>query len=150
MAGCGCNNITKTCSCKVSCGCQDRPLVTCPPCVTPPCINGDKCAETFSAACIVYTGDPIVDLGINTGDRVDKILQQMALLLTNPGCAYPTSPCLSVMGLQSGVKTTSTIAITWLPLTMALSYQTQYKLSTATTWLLNPPVTTPSDLARRR
>ena len=138
---CGCNKINKrTCSCKTPCGCSDLPLRLCSPCTPTLCGNGDPCAETFSAACVVYTGDTIVDLGIMKGQRLDSIIQLFALIATNPGCAYPTSPCQSVLGVQSTTLTATTIALKWLPVTTATSYQVEYRATTASSWTLNPVV----------
>lgn len=145
MAGCGCKT-TSSCTCSTPCGCSDVPKEICAPCVTPPCVNGDTCPETFSAACVVYTGDSILDSNGNTliskGDRVDKIIQQIMLMAINPGCAYPTSSCRSVMGVQSSTITATTIKMGWQAVTGATSYQVEYKLSTASSWTLNPAVTT--------
>ena len=44
-----------------NCGCDDA-LVTPAPCPTPGGCPSDQyvCSETFDAACVVYTGDPIM------------------------------------------------------------------------------------------
>lgn len=142
MSGCGCNQINKrSCSCAVPCGCKDVPIALCSPCTLPLCPNGDPCPETFSAGCVVYTGDTIVDLGILKGQRLDSIIQMFALLATNPGCIYPTSPCRSVLGLASTTLTATTIALKWLPDSTATGgYQVEYRATTSGTWILNPVV----------
>lgn len=138
---CGCNKINqKKCSCATPCGCGDLPFRVCAPCTPPICGNGDPCPETFSAACVVYTGDTIADLGIMKGQRLDSVIQLFALLATNPGCAYPTAPCQSVLGLQSTTLTATTIALKWLPAATAISYQVEYRATTSAPWLLNPVV----------
>lgn len=148
---CGCNSINKKqCSCAVPCGCNDTPLHLCAPCTLPLCPNGDPCPETFSAGCVVYTGDTIVDLGIVKGQRLDSIVQLLALLATNPGCAYPTSPCQSALGLQSTTITATTISLKWFSVLVATGgYQTEYRATTTGTWTLNPIVpqsANPTDL----
>ncbi len=137
---CGCNQINKKeCSCTVNCGCSDTPIQLCSSCTPPVCGNGDPCPETFSAGCVVYTGDTIVDLGIVKGQRLDSIIQLMALLATNPGCAYPTSPCQSVLGLQSTTLSATTISLKWFAVVGATGgYQVEYRATTSSTWLLNP------------
>ncbi len=149
--GCGCNAINKRkCTCGANCGCKDIPLTTCSPCTTPLCPNGDPCPETFSAGCVVYTGDTIADLGIMKGQRLDSIIQLFALLSTNPGCAYPTSPCQSVLGVQSTNITSTTVSLKWLPVVVASGgYQVEYRATTAVSWTLNPIVAqsaNPTDL----
>lgn len=148
---CGCNKINKrSCTCTTPCGCEDRPKEICSPCVTPPCVNGDTCPETFSAACVVYTGDTVLDSSgnvlINKGDRMDKLIQRVFLMATNSGCAYPTAPCQSVIGVQSGVITAATIALSWQSVVVATSYQVEYKVAGASSWTLNPAVTVTNDL----
>jgi len=82
---------TKNCGHSVPCGCEDEHLTTPPPCETgtEECPSPDPCPETFCAGCVVYCGDSIVDLGINQGDRMDVIMQRLALFLTNPSCITP-------------------------------------------------------------
>lgn len=218
----------KNCNHNVPCGCNDVPLKTPPPCATgtPECPTPDPCPETFCAGCVVYCGDSIIDVGINKGDRMDVIIQQLALFLTNPGCITPvftgaiTSlvittagagytpsvvvpgvalqggagtgaigtvttgvsgeilnvtvttpgtgylegdvlipdtgamgvpslaaaftisivPCKSVLGLHSTSIGSSSIDLAWLADQASVSYQVEYKLATATSWSLNPPL----------
>jgi len=84
---------TKNCKHNVPCGCDDVGLTTPPPCNTGTldCPTPDPCPETFCAGCVVYCGDSIVDLGINKGDRMDVIIQMLALYQTNPGCITPVN-----------------------------------------------------------
>jgi len=84
--------MSKNCNHTVPCGCDDVGLTTNPPCAsgTPECPTPDLCPETFCAGCVVYCGDSILDLGINQGDRMDKVLQILTLAATDPGCIIPT------------------------------------------------------------
>lgn len=134
--------MSKDCKVKLPCGCDDHSLGTPPPCETGTvtCPNPDPCPETFSAACTVYTGDSIVDLGINRGDRLDVILQRIGLWLTNPGCITPGSSCLAVLGLHSTYIGTSSIVLAWLAAATATGYTVEYKESTALSWTLNPSI----------
>jgi hypothetical protein len=81
------------CNHKIPCGCGDVGLTTSPACNTGTmeCPSPDLCPETFCAGCVVYCGDSIVDVGINQGDRMDVIMQRLALFLTNPGCITPVN-----------------------------------------------------------
>ena len=138
------------CKDKLPCGCNDHPVGTPPPCEqgTITCPNPDPCAETFSAGCVVYTGDSIVDLGITRGDRMDVIVQRLALFLTNPSCVDPTSSCLAILGLASTGIGTSTVALSWLMATTATGYTVAYKQTGAVSWTLNPslgPLANPTD-----
>lgn len=228
--------MSKKCNHSVPCGCGDEGLTTPTSCATgtPECPSPDPCPETFCAGCVVYCGDSIVDVGINQGDRMDVIMQRLALFLTNPGCITPLftgaittiaittagagytpsvsipgvsllggsgsgavgtvttgvsgevlsvvittpgtgylendtlvpdtgalgvptiaaaftvsiRPCKSILGLHTTSITSSTIALAWLADPSAVSYQVEYKLATASSWLLNPaimPTTNPVD-----
>lgn len=56
--------------------------------------------------------------------------------------------CKAVLGLHSTAITTSTIALAWLTEVSATQYDVEYKLATATSWLINPTVlqsTLPTD-----
>jgi len=93
------------CNHKVPCGCGDNALTTQAACGTglPNCPTPDPCPETFCAGCVVYCGEDIVDLGIRNGDRMDTILQLMALNTINPGCAGPRSTSGAILGYTPGV-----------------------------------------------
>lgn len=141
-----CNSINNTpCTCSPACGCSDAPLLTPPPCTTgtPACPTGDKCPETFAAGCTVYTGDTIADLNILKGDRMDIVIQKLALFVLNPGCSYPAS-CQSVVGVRSTNVSATIIGVQWNPFAAATTYQVQYRATTSGTWLLNPAVASTS------
>jgi hypothetical protein len=38
---------------------------------------------------VIYCGDSILDLGINQGDRMDKVIQLLTKAITDPGCMIP-------------------------------------------------------------
>ncbi len=141
----------KNCGCQVNCGCGDMVLTTPPSCCAgiPACPNRDPCPETFSAQCLVYTGDTIANLNIQQGDRVSDIIQRLASLIINPGCAYPTSPCQSVVSFYSTYISATTIKLKWGAVSVATSYQVEYRLTTSPTWILNAAVAvspTPVDI----
>lgn len=133
------------CGCKVPCGCGDVVLTTPPSCNTNNCSNGDPCPETFAANCAIYTGDTIANLDILKGDRVSDIIQKLALLIVNPGCAYPTSPCQAPVGFYSTTINSTNISLKWGIVSTATSYQIEYRVTTSGTWLLNPIVTGTTD-----
>tara|TARA_R110002126_G_scaffold147158_1_gene293183 strand:- start:3601 stop:4125 length:525 start_codon:yes stop_codon:yes gene_type:complete len=136
--------MSKTCGHSKPCGCSDQALTTQAPCETGTlaCPTPDPCPETFRAGCVVYTGDTIVDLGLVKGERLDVILQRMTLMITNPGCVIPTSTCLAVVGLLSSSITSTTVDLTWIPVSTALGYSVEYKLATDLTWTITTSVTT--------
>jgi len=75
-------------SVKTSCGCKDSAyttpkVYTCPPDTS--CPQPVRCSEFMDAACI-FLNDGIADAGIQPGSSLESIVQQLILLVTNPGC----------------------------------------------------------------
>src|SRR3989304_2590229 len=102
----------KKCGHNLGCGCKDSALTTnlpCPP--GTPCINPEPCAQVWDMHCIIYTGNTIVDLDINPGDRMDEIMQKLILNGLNPGCVDPTSTCQSALNLAAQVIGTTSITV---------------------------------------
>ncbi len=137
--------MSKACGHSKPCGCSDQALTTQAPCETGTltCPTPDPCPETFRAGCVVYTGDTIVDLGLKRGERLDVILQRLTLMITNPGCVSAGSTCLAVVGLLSSSITSTTVDLTWIPVSTAINYTVEYKLATALAWTITTPVTAP-------
>lgn len=70
------------------CGCKDTAyttpkVYTCPPDTS--CPQPVRCSEFLDAAC-VFLNDGIADAGIQPGSSLESIIQQLILLVTNPGC----------------------------------------------------------------
>ena len=126
---------------KKNCGCKDKALTTPPPCTsgTSACPNPDPCAETFSAGCIVFTGDTIADTNIRTGERLNVILQRFSLLLTNPDCVDPDNACQSALGLRSTDIYTTSINLAWETVVSAINYQVEYREVGDPSWTLLIP-----------
>lgn len=75
-------------SVNTSCGCKDSAyttpkVYTCPPDTS--CPQPVRCSEFMDAACI-FLNDGIADAGIQPGSSLESIVQQLILLVTNPGC----------------------------------------------------------------
>lgn len=130
----------KLCGCKSDCGCADDVRSTPLTCSQnlPACVNPEKCSETFSLGCVIYTGDDIANLGIKKGMNGDQILQILILAITNAGCVYPTSPCLSAIGIQSTNISQITASFAWGAVVGATNYQLQYRKPSDPTWISNP------------
>jgi hypothetical protein len=125
------------------CGCEDKGLHTPTPCIhdTFNCPNPDPCAETFSACCVIFNRDSILDTGFNNGDNLCTILQKISLWLTNPVCANPASACQSPLGLYSDTVSPTTITVKWAAAGGTPgSYQVEYKKSTDLAWSVLPAV----------
>jgi hypothetical protein len=136
--------MSNTGKCKTKkCGCLDTGLTTPTPCEhdTFLCPVPEQCPETFSDCCVVHTGDTIVDIDIQQGDRLCDILQKLALLITNPNCVTPGAACIPPVGLHSINVTTSTIKLGWNPSSTAVNgYVVEYREISATSWMINPQV----------
>ncbi len=132
---------------KKKCGCSDKALTTPASCPQdlPSCPKPELCSETFSAGCVVYTGDEIADLGILKGERLDTIVQKLVLAFTQPACIFPGNSCYSVIGVQSSNITSSTAVISWSAPVAALSYTIEYRAITSGTWILNSSTTNSQD-----
>jgi len=132
--------------CKSSpCGCKDTALPMAPLCTTAECPQPAQCPEVWDACCVIYTGDTIVDLDINPGDKVCEILQKLILNGLNPGCVDPTSTCQSVLNLFSYNITDVGLEVQWTGVSTATSYIVEYKEATSLVWILNPAVLPPVD-----
>lgn len=109
------------------------------------CPSPNPCSTITPLECICYTGPSIVDLGINTGDSLENILQILILSITNPGCIIPPTTCLSVLNVDYSYSTcgTNSLIISWDPSTTAISYQVEYRQVGAGSWSLNPSITPP-------
>ena len=137
-----------TCN-KSRCGCQDTPInmpntFSNDPSVCPP--DSEPCSEVFDMACICYQGDDIVELDIKKGSRMDEVLQKLVLAITNPGCAdfFDPAACQSPLNLTVFNITTTSFNISWDTVLSAVSYVVEFKLASATTWILNPTVVAPT------
>lgn len=135
--------VCKSCKCDTKlCGCADKAIPVSPPCGqnTDYCPEPEPCAEVFPAACIVYTGDTIVDTNIFQGDRLDVILQKLTLWLTNPACIDNVGNCFSPLGLRSTFISQTIVKIAWEPGFGASQYYVQYKPASASSWTTFLPV----------
>lgn len=77
------NNCSKCGKCE-DCDCVPRGMTTpnyCPSDL-PPCPQPEPCNETFDSKCVVYTGEDIPCFGIETGDRVEEVIQDITTALT--------------------------------------------------------------------
>ncbi len=140
-----CTNCKKT---KSKCGCANKGLTTPPPCTTdtPVCPVPEKCAETFSAECIVYMGPDLPEIGLKSGDRVDNIIQRIFSLFLNPGCMLPGNPCQSPLGLDKLSVTSNSISIEWDAVALATSYTVSYKKAIDVSYIDLPPTVNTNQL----
>lgn len=143
--------VCKTCKCEPKdCGCADKAIPAAPPCGqgTADCPEPEPCAETFSAECIVWTGDDLPQYGIQKGDRLDDIIQRIALWQLTPGCInpydsqFPNDPpnnCVSVTGLHSTIISASQVKLVWTPSPTAVTYTVLYKKPSDISWTAVTP-----------
>jgi hypothetical protein len=144
----------KSCKCESKyCGCADKAIPTAPPCGqgTADCPEPEPCSETFSAECIVWTGDDLPQFGIQKGDRLDDIIQRIILWQLTPGCInpydsqFPNDPlnnCVAVTGLHTTQIAASYVKLVWTSSPTALNYTVVYKKVTDPTWTAVTPNTT--------
>lgn len=136
------NSTNRLCGCKTSCGCGNDVIATSPTCDSPPnCFNPDTCSETFSTDCAVYTGDTIANIGLVKGMRLSEAIQLLVSVIVFPGCAYPTSPCLAVIGLKSTTITQTSATFAWNPVAGAINYHIEYRQPSSPTWIVGANTT---------
>ena len=131
-------------NCKSDCGCKDDVLITQSNCEVS-CYNPEKCSEVFSANCIIWDRDTLVDLGITKGMNVGDILERIIGVILNPNCNTPGEPCLAVVGFQSLSVAQTTATVYWSAEPSANQYQVQYKLATSPSFIGNPVTTNTFD-----
>jgi hypothetical protein len=130
----------KTCNCNKPCGCGENVFSQNSSCSGyPSCEGGEKCSESLDGACVVYTGEEIVNITVPKGAKFNEIVQRMVGAITNPGCNYPDSPCLSpIVGLKK--VTNSTIEVEWGS-TGAATYKIYYRKEGVTNWTASSATT---------
>ena len=105
--------------CSNKCGCEDTALST--PCTYTDCsVGSERCDEVQCTECVSYCGasfqigDPASLLKINTGERLDSIIQKFAMILSN-GLGACTSEDLQhdPYNVYTGVIASSTANIIW-------------------------------------
>ena len=146
-------NCTK---CSSNCGCSDTALTNA--CTYTDCSTGsERCDDIQCAECVSYcgtsfqigtTGELIV---INSGERLDSIIQKFAMILSN-GLGACTSNDLQhdPYNVYAGVITSSTVSVIWDGVwSSSTGYNIYYDTQIAPTgWTLAnavPIVTTSSD-----
>lgn len=133
----------KKCKCESKyCGCADKALSVSPPCGqgTAYCPDPEPCPETFSAECIVYTGDTLPALGITKGDRLDDIIQRFGLWFLNQACIDPAlTSCPAVTGLHTTFIGSGQINLSWSAVTGATNYTIIYSSDNGSTWVQLSP-----------
>ena len=135
-----CNKCNKK---KSKCGCKDHALESnqgCPPGHN--CSDKNSCPSVQDAHCVVYNGPILTDFGINPGDRLDTVLQKIALWTLNPSCVDPANTCQSVLNLLPFSITSTTFGISWTGQVNSTGYQVEYKTVSALSWTLNTVVPT--------
>ena len=109
-------NCTK---CSSKCSCADTALTN--PCTYTDCsVGSERCDDVQSASCVSYTGtsfqigDASARIVITSGERLDSIIQQYAMILSN-GLGACTSSDLQhdPYNVYAGPITSSTAEILW-------------------------------------
>ena len=147
MSNCSkCNKTNNLCGCTDSAIQMPEGFANCP---TPCEIDAETCTEVFDMHCVCYQGPGIVELDIQTGDRLDEVMQKLVLAITYPGCVDFADPnaCQSPLNVTILKIGSTTLDFTWDIVPIAVSYTVEYKTSTSTTWLINPPIAQPINAA---
>jgi hypothetical protein len=138
--------MSKNCGHTVPCGCKDIPLTTGAPCNDGIECEGNPCAENFCAECIIWCGDGLPQLGIETGMTLQHVIQRIEVALAPilpHNCAEITDPpsCNAPL-LGTAVATNTTIDLSWLDGGSNQQYVVNYgPLSTGVFTTLAPQTT---------
>lgn len=133
---------------KCKCTCSDNALsipasYSNDPTVCPP--NSEPCSEVFDMACICYNGPDIVELNIQTGDRLDDVLIKLVSSITNPSCSSFSDPslCQSALNITFTNITSTSFDISWDQVAAATAYAVEFKVATDLTWTSTVPIAPP-------
>ena len=146
---CNCNK----CNPNKHCGCNDSSLAT--PCSYSDCsVGSERCADVQCMECVSYCGttfqisspDGSGVIRIETGDRLDSIIQKFTMILTQG-----LGPCTSEIvdhapyNLFATDITSSQATIQWNHVSsLTTSLQVQYKIKTAAIWTSATTINTPT------
>lgn len=136
--------------------CQQTPSVEQP---APPDCAGEKCVEIYNAECVQYNGANIPCKQIETGDRMDEIIQKLATcyneefvrgllrmirdneslkaLFAQIVCSIncnTVTVCQVPAGLAVGTITVQGGTASWTRIAGVSGYYLQFKKTTDTTW----------------
>lgn len=146
-----CTNCNK---CKSSpCACADHGLET--PCNYTSCSdpNAEQCEEVLCAGCVSYCGnyfqvsDPLdptsILFSVTNGERLDMIVQKLALLILNPGCMAPADDH-SPYFLSVGTVTNSSVVLAWSGVSPLTTQINAYYSDTPGVWVSAGPSVAPT------
>ncbi len=82
----------------------DIPVPT--PTPLPPCEDGEPCKEVVDAGCVVYTGEELPPVNVETNDRLDDIIRKWSIATEAGTQAISTQQTLSMtpQGTGTGVN----------------------------------------------
>ena len=134
MATTSCNCGQANCT-NLACGCADTSQTT--PCQYNDCraTGAESCEDIQCAACVSYCGDSFsMQIGSNTfritnGERLDKILQRVALWLNDPSCITNSPQLVYIVSV-----TNNSIKLGWSGVPASSSISVEYKLPGSSGW----------------
>jgi len=128
----------------------------------PPCV-GEPCVEIMNASCVKYTGAAIPCKSITSGERLDSIINKLAvcvdanlvrsilgiirdnddlsLMLSQITCGFncgTVTLCAKPAGLSVGTITNTGAVLSWTRVSGAYGYYVRYKKPADATWVLFP------------
>ena len=71
----------------------------------PPCEDGELCKEVVDAGCVVYTGEELPPVGVETNDRLDDIIRKWSETTESGTQAISTQQTLTTTPMGSGLST---------------------------------------------
>jgi len=127
------SNCSKCGSCE-DCNCVPKGMTTpnyCPSDL-PPCPQPSPCNETFDSNCVIYTGEDLPCIGVETGDTVQEIIMQLEDKLAPFFCLECASLVVPANGATNIAYNQS---LTWNMVPGATSYDVYFGTNA-----VNPPL----------
>ena len=99
------------------------------------CIGGEPCEAVLSMDCSKYKGLEIVDIPVQSGERLSTIVRRMLLHELYPSCVQPTNAVMSVVDAAVLTITDTSLEFEWTnPGNSGNTYTPQIKEATSNTW----------------
>ena len=129
-----CNCSSTNCN-KLKCGCADHSLST--PCVYSNCraSTSEQCEDIQCAECVSYCDETFsVEVGANTfmietGTRLNEILQNIALFIKDPACVGSAPSLIYIASITS-----NSVTVVWSGLPAGATVDVQFKTVASGGW----------------
>lgn len=131
------SNCAKCGTCEQDCNCIPVGMTTpnyCPSDL-PPCPDPAPCSETFDSKCVIYTGEDLDCIGVETGDSVEDVISKLNNKLSPFFCLECTS---LIVPANASTNIPYNQTLTWNMVTGATSYDVYFGTNPLSLPLVSP------------